>query len=370
MTADFDRNDSLGPTRIIQVREPGIGLEGILVIDNVAAGPAIGGLRMSPDVNTRECVRLARAMTLKNALAGLSHGGAKSVLIGDPKMPAADKEQLIRAFACALRDNHDYIFGPDMGTNEACMAWVQDEVGRAVGLPSELGGIPLDQIGATGWGLCHAIEVALPDCKLSMNGVRVAIQGFGAVGSHVAHYLAKRGARVIAVSDSRSTLSDSAGLDIERLRSLKASGHPVSDYGSGRVQDPSAIIDIECDIWIPAARPDILDESNVDRLHTRLVAQGANIPITRAAETRLHARGIINLPDIIANAGGVICAAMEYRHLGQSVAFRAIEDRIRSNTRAVLDEAHRNQVTPRQAAESLGEARIRKAMSLKRWSLF
>ncbi len=370
MNADFDRDDTLGPTRIIHVREPGIGLEGVLVIDNVAAGPAIGGLRMAPDVSTRECVRLARAMTLKNALAGLSHGGAKSVLTGDPRMPAVDKERLIRAFACALRDQNDYIFGPDMGTDETCMAWVHDEIGRAVGLPSELGGIPLDQIGATGWGLCHAIDVALPDCHLSMSGARVAIQGFGAVGRHVAHYLARRGAVVIAVSDSTATLSDPAGLDIERLQQLKMKGHPVSDYAGGRVQACTDIIDIECDIWIPAARPDILDESNVDRLQTRLVAQGANIPITRGAEARLHARGVLNLPDIIANAGGVICGAMEYRHLGQSVAFKAIEDRIRTNTRAVLDEARRTQRTPRDAAESLGEARVRKAMQLKRWSLF
>ncbi len=118
---------------------------------------------MAPDVSTLECFRLARAMTFKNAAADLPHGGGKSVLYGDPAMPVEKKEQVIRAFACALREVDQYIFGPDMGTDERCMAWVRDEIGRAVGLPRELGGIPLDEIGATGWGLLHAIKAACED---------------------------------------------------------------------------------------------------------------------------------------------------------------------------------------------------------------
>jgi len=149
----FRFGDSLGPAKVIHVFEPALGLKGILVVDNVARGPSIGGLRMAPDVSAEECFRLARAMTLKNAAAGLAHGGGKSVLYGDPRMPLERKQQLIRAFAHALRNEHDYIFGPDMGTDEICMAWVKDEIGRAVGLPAALGGIPLDEVGATGWGL-------------------------------------------------------------------------------------------------------------------------------------------------------------------------------------------------------------------------
>lgn len=370
MKLDFDGGDRLGPTRIIQVREPGIGLEGVLVIDNVAAGPAIGGLRMAPDVSLAECARLARAMTLKNAAASLSHGGAKSVLVGDPRMPPGDKERLIRAFACALRDCRDYIFGPDMGTDESCMAWVQDEIGRAVGLPSEFGGIPLDQIGATGWGLFQAIDEAAPDCSLELDGARVAVQGFGAVGRHVAGFLAERGARIVAVCDSRASLADPAGLDLERLETLKREGRSVGEYGEGRVAVAEAIIDVECDIWIPAARPDVIRADNVDRLRTRMVAQGANIPVTPEAEARLHARGILSLPDFIANAGGVICAAMEYRHLSQSVAFDSIRDKVRSNTRAMLDAARAGGLAPRQAAERIATERVQKAMQLKRWALY
>ena len=140
----FSFADELGPAKIIHVHEPSIGLRGILVVDNVAKGPSIGGVRMAPDVSVEECARLARAMTLKNAAAGLPHGGGKAVLFGDPKMPRGDKERLIRGMAQALRYAEDYIFAPDMGTDEECMAWIRDEVGRVVALPREIGGIPLD----------------------------------------------------------------------------------------------------------------------------------------------------------------------------------------------------------------------------------
>jgi glutamate dehydrogenase (NAD(P)+) len=116
--------DDLGPAKIVHIYEPSTGLKAVVVIDNVAAGPSIGGVRMAPDVSVDECFRLARAMTLKNAAAGLAHGGGKSVIFGDHHMPVADKERLIRAFACAIGDLKNYIAGPDMGTDETCMAWV------------------------------------------------------------------------------------------------------------------------------------------------------------------------------------------------------------------------------------------------------
>ena len=169
MTDLFRLADDLGPAKIIHVHEPGIGLRAVLVVDNVARGPAIGGLRMAPDVSVEECFRLARAMTMKNAAAGLAHGGGKSVLWGDPRMQPERKEALIRTFAHALRNESDYIFGPDMGTDETCMAWVKDEIGRSVGLPAALGGIPLDELGATGWGLAHCAAVAAPFAGLALD---------------------------------------------------------------------------------------------------------------------------------------------------------------------------------------------------------
>ncbi len=366
----FTLADDLGPLKVIHVHEPGCGLKGILVVDNVARGPSIGGVRMAEDVTVEECARLARAMTFKNAAADLPHGGGKSVMIGDPKMPREQKEILIRGFACALREVEQYIFGPDMGTDEECMAWVKDEIDRAVGLPRESGGIPLDEIGATGFGLLHAIEVAQDFCDVDIGSARVAIQGFGAVGGHAAKFLAAKGAVTVAVSDSKGTIFNADGLDIERLLALKKDGRSVTEYDGGERRDGDAIIDIECDIWIPAARPDVIHEGNVERLNTRLVAQGANIPITDAAEKILHEKGILNIPDFIANAGGVICAAVEYQGASEAAAFAAIEEKLRRNTREVLEASRQQQILPREAAQAMARRRVEQAMRHRRWHIF
>lgn len=361
--------DELGPAKIIHVHEPSVNLNAILVVDNVAKGPSIGGVRMAPDVSTEECFRLARAMTLKNAAAGLPHGGGKAVLYGDPKMPKSEKQQLIRALASSLRNIEEYIFAPDMGTDEECMAWVKDEIGRVVGLPREVGGIPLDEIGATGWGLSHVTDVALRYCDFSLQGARIVIQGFGAVGMNTARFLKQQGAVLVAVADSRGAVHDPKGLDLDALITLKQAGSSVSDYTSGKSIERDAVIDVACDIWIPAARPDVIHTDNVNRLNTKLVIEGANIPITHDAEKKLHERGILCVPDFIANAGGVICAAMEYQGANQTAAFASIEEKLRRNTEIVLDASKSQGILPRQAATELALQRVKKAMSFRRWSL-
>jgi len=366
----FSLADELGPLKIIHVHQPAIGLKGILVVDNVAGGPSIGGVRMAVDVTLEECARLARAMTLKNAAAGLAHGGGKAVLMGDPKMPKSQKEVLIRGFASALREIEQYIFGPDMGTDEECMAWVYDEIGRAVGLPRELGGIPLDEIGATAWGLSHAVDVVQEFSDFKTEGARFVVQGFGAVGKNVTNFLSAAGAIAIAVSDSSGTIYNRDGLDVRELMALKEAGRPVTEYADGEKRDCDAIIDIECDLWIPAARPDVIDEANLHRLNTKVVVQGANIAITPAAEAILHERGVLCIPDFIANAGGVICAAMEYQKNSEAVALSTIEEKLRRNTREVLQTARQRQISPRQAGLAMARKRLEKAMSFRRWQLF
>jgi glutamate dehydrogenase (NAD(P)+) len=361
--------DELGPAKIVRVFEPGLELKAVLVVDNVACGPAIGGLRMAPDVSAGECMRLARAMTLKNAAAGLAHGGGKSVLYGDPRAPRARKEALIRALAHALRNEADYIFGPDMGTDETCMAWIKDEIGRAVGLPGALGGLPLDELGATGWGLLHSALAAAPFAGVALGGARVAVQGFGAVGRHAARFLAGRGAKLVAASDSAGTVADPAGLDVEALARLKEGGGRLHDYPGGQKLDRDAIIEVECDIWIPAARPDVVRQDNAGRLNARLMLQGANIPCAPGAEEALAARGVVVVPDFIANAGGVICAAMEYAGATRAAAFEAIAERIAANTGAVLREARERAITPRRAAEELALRRVRAAMATRRYGI-
>jgi glutamate dehydrogenase (NAD(P)+) len=359
--------DDLGPVKVMQIYEPGLNLRAVLVVDNVAAGPAIGGVRMAADVTTEECFRLARAMTLKNAAAGLPHGGGKSVIVADPKQDPERKEQLIRAFAKAIEPISDYIPGPDMGTNETAMAWVRDEIGRAVGLPPELGGIPLDEIGATGFGLTIAAEAAEHAGLIRLREARIAVQGFGSVGTHAARYLAERGAVLIAASDSKGTLIDLDGIDVAKLISLKNEGGSVRDYELGEKSDIDAIVDVPCDIWIPAARPDVIRADNVARLDTRLVIEGANIPATSDAEAILHQRGIPVIPDFIANAGGVIAGAVEYRGGTQRQAFDIITEKIEANTRTVIDDSRDRAITPRQAAENMARRRVQRAMGYRRW---
>jgi len=367
MTDVFSLADEIGPEKVIHISKPAVGLSAILVVDNVAAGPSIGGARMAPDVTLGECARLARAMTLKNAAAGLPHGGGKSVIMADPAMPAEKKERLIRAFARAIGDVRDYIVGPDMGTDERCMAWAKDEIGRAVGLPREIGGIPLDEIGATGFGVAIAAEAAAEHAGVTLDGARVAVQGFGAVGHHAARFLAERGAVLVAASDSRGCVLDPGGIDIAALAAVKARGGSVGDLGKGTVRDRDAVIEADCDILIPAARPDVIHERNVDRVRARLILEGANIPATIAAERRLHERGVTVVPDFIANAGGVICASVEYHGGGEAQAFAVIEEKIRRNTAEVLARAKQAGSIPREAADVMALERVRAAMALRRF---
>lgn len=369
MADPFSFADSLGPKKIIHVHNPLEGLRGILVIDNTAIGPSIGGLRMAVDVSLEECVRLARAMTLKNAAAGLSHGGGKSVLFADPSMPAAQKQRLIRCMAATLREETDYIFGPDMGTNETCMAWVKDEIGRAVGLPSALGGIPLDEIGATGFGIMHACEAALASQSLALQGARIAIQGFGAVGKHAARFLSEKGALITAVSDTKGTALNPAGLDIAALCALKAAGKSVVDLAGAALKEPNSIVGADCDILIPAARPDVIREENAESVRAKFVVCGANIPMTAGAEKRLHEKGILVVPDFIANAGGVICAAMEYAGSTKTAVFDAITEKVQANTEEVIQSALRDRILPGQAALNLAMQRLQHAMSLRRFGI-
>jgi glutamate dehydrogenase/leucine dehydrogenase len=354
-------SDELGPAKIVLIREPVSGVQGIVVVDNVACGPAIGGIRMAPDVTVEEVARLARAMTLKNAAAGLAHGGGKGGIIADPAMDAVRKEGIVRAFGRAIRDLREYIPGPDMGTDESCMAYLHDEIGRAVGLPRVLGGIPLDLIGATGFGLAVCAEVAQEYAGIRIAGARVAVQGFGAVGSHAARFLVERGAILVAAADRGGAVVNPRGLDVSELVACKAAGRSVVQCAGGAPLALEELVAVDCDVWIPAARPDVLHRDNATQLKARLVLQGANIPATPEAEAMLHARGVVSVPDFIANAGGVICAAVEYHGGTQAQAFAVIGEKIRDNTRAVLERARADRLLPRAAAVDLARARVAEA---------
>jgi len=227
----------------------------------------------------------------------------------------------------------------------------------------------IDALGATGWGLMHCAEAAAPHAGFALEGARVVVQGFGAVGRHCARFLAGRGAKLVAVSDSTGTIANPRGIDVTALARLKERGRSVCDYPDGEKLNRDAVIGIECDIWIPAARPDVVSEENAERLRARLVLQGANIPFTLGAEKALARRGVTVVPDFIANAGGVICAAMELAGATRASALAAIAERVRANTEAVLGEAKARGVLPRAAATELATRRIRQAMGYRRFSI-
>ncbi len=358
--------DELGPEHLLLLRQPRVGLEAVVVVDNTACGPAIGGVRMAPDVTVEEVYRLARAMTLKNAAAGLPHGGGKAGIIAEPGCGRQRKERLMRTLARMIREFSSYIPGPDMGTNEECMAWVQDEIGRAVGLPRVVGGIPLDDIGATGFGVAIAAEVAAAKAGISLEGGRVAVQGFGAVGQHAARFLAERGAQLVAASDSGSAIYNPNGLDVSALITHKQGKVSVGTFSGGQAIDRDTLVGVDCEILIPAARPDVLTHDNVGQLQARLILQGANIPATAPAEQWMHDHGMVNIPDFIANAGGVICAAVEYHGGSQAQAMAAIEEKIRANTTEMLERMETDKLLPRQAAEQMARRRVEEAMTYRR----
>ena len=360
----FQFLDDLGPELIIHVYDVKNDLKAIVVVDNTSAGPTIGGTRMSTEVTTREVVRLARGMTLKNAMAWLPHGGGKSGIIADPAK--ADKENLIRAFAKKIKHISEYIPGPDMGTSETEMAYIKDEIERAVGLPRELGGIPLDQIGSTGYGVYISTKIAAQYIDLDLNGARLSVEGFGSVGKHSARFLAEKGVVLIAASDSKGTIYNPEGLDIEELIMLKDTTGSVSSYPHGDKLMVTDLLDISTDIFIPAARPDVITKSNADVLDARLIVQGANIPITLEAERLLHERGVLSIPDFVANAGGVITASVEYHGGVEKDAFERIEETISFNTRYVLEFANKKNLTPRDAALSIARKRVKKAMEYRK----
>ncbi len=355
--------DDLGPEKIVHIYEPKSKLRAIVVIDNISLGPAVGGCRMALDVSTQEVFRLARAMTLKNALAQLPHGGAKSAILAESG--TTQKEVLVRAFAQSIKTLTDYIPGPDMGTDEESMAFILDEIGRAVGLPKVLGGIPLDALGMTGYGLSVAGKVAAEKISLPLEGAHMVVQGFGNVGKAAAKYLGDMGVKLVATCDSKGGIHNEDGIDAPALEQAKKSGIPVAQSGLGKPVTNEELLKIESDIFVPAARPDVFTEANQSWLKTRLVLEGANIPITHEAAKRIHKRGITIIPDVIANSGGVICAATEYQRLNEANAFDRAKATISDNTAELLKRMANEDLAPHDMAQKMAQERIDKAMSYR-----
>jgi glutamate dehydrogenase (NAD(P)+) len=377
MTADLLASvDEWGPEKIVCVSDSRTGMRGVLVIDNTARGMGKGGTRMSPSVTVAEIARLARVMTWKWAAVDLFHGGAKAGIRFDPASP--DKERVLRAYVRRLADQipSSYVAGLDMGMTEHDAAIIQDELGdrgAAVGVPEELGGVPYDELGVTGYGVAESVDAALRRAGRSVKGARVALQGFGAVGVAAARRLDEMGATVVALSTSRGGVHDPGGLDVAHWLALRAERGDdcVLGVAPGERLAAGEELVLDCDVLIPAAIQDVIDAAVAARIRASLVVEGANLPTSPEARTVLARRGVTVVPDFIANAGGVVAAAfaMDARYSAfrpdPAAIFEAVSSRLRQNTDTVLAHAESTGVTTHEAALDIATERVRTAMRLR-----
>jgi glutamate dehydrogenase/leucine dehydrogenase len=355
--------DEFGPEYAIEVRDPKIGLEAYLVIDNTAIGVGKGGIRMVPDISKDEVFGLARAMTWKNAIAGLPFGGAKAGIKADPFK--AEKELLVRSFARKIKPilNSLYVAGPDMYTTEKEMGYVAEEAGldSATGKPASMGGLP-HELGSTGYGVAESVEHGLEALGDDVRGKRVAIEGFGNVGTFAAKFLGEQEAKIVAVSDSKGFVYSKNGLDYEKLMRAKSEKGTVTAYeGADSTGPHERIFETECDIIIPGARPNSINEGNYKRIKAKYVFEAANIPMTLEVEKKLTEIGKKVFPDIVVNAGGVISSYAELQHFTTEQMFHLVEERIDHNITEIVKRANGDNYLRRYAMD-IAKERVREAM--------
>jgi glutamate dehydrogenase (NAD(P)+) len=350
---------------------------------NFSRGPAKGGLRYAPSVDIEEVRALAMWMTWKCALANLPYGGAKGGIAIQPRDHSrTELERLTRRYASEIfpiigpeRD----IPAPDVGTDENTMAWIMDTYSVASGytVPGVVTGKPLQLGGsqgrasATSRGVTHVALAALERVGIGQRGARVAVQGMGKVGRDTARFLAASGLRVVAVSDQFGAVQNAAGLDVDALcLHLDATGSVVGAPGSDELER-DALLELDVDLLVPAALEGAIHEGNVDRVRARVIVEGANGPTTTQADRVLNERGILVVPDILANAGGVIVSYFEWVQSNQTYWWSAdevetrLQARILSAWNEVVNLAADRRLSLRAAAMVLAVGRVAQAHELR-----
>jgi len=365
--------DEFGPEKILEVYDYKTRMHGFVVIDSTARGPSKGGIRMTPFVAVDEVARLARAMTWKCAIAALPFGGGKSGIIAtqDQINNIEKKHNIIKAFSIAIKPicPKYYIAGPDINTTEKDMevfvkanGSLKSATGKPANLcvkPGEKCGIP-HEYGSTGFGVYHAALVACEFAKLKIENSSVAIEGFGNVGTFTAEYLSKAGAKIIAVSDSKGCVYNKDGIDINLLAKVKKDKGSVVDYKPGNVFASNKIHELDVDVLIPGALPDVINKDNINKVRARIIVEAANIPIKEEYEEILYKKGILIVPDIVANAGGVISSYAEYKGYNPKKMFEIVKKKIVKNTRLVLEHSKKSRINPREAAMDIAVKRVKR----------
>ena len=354
--------DSYGPEKVLEVYHPKSGMRGFVVIDNTALGPAKGGVRMTPTVSPVEVSRLARAMTWKNALADLPFGGGKAGIVANDKhMTAEEKEEFVREFAEGLKVvcPEGYVAAPDMNMAEDEMRIFAKTIGddkSCTGKPKDMGGLP-HELGSTGFGVFHATKVACEHKGLDLKDVTFAVEGFGNVGQFAAKYLTKDGAKLVAVSDSRGMVCNMKGIDYDDLFNVKNTEGTVTKYECDMCKESNSSLDVKADVLITAAIKDLVKPADKDRLKFKLVVQGSNIPMSHETEDELHKKGMLIIPDFVANAGGVISSYVEFIGGSEEDMWKMVEEKVVVNTKLMLKKITKHKC-PREAAYEIAEERL------------
>ncbi|HEX2241318.1 MAG TPA: Glu/Leu/Phe/Val dehydrogenase [Actinomycetota bacterium] len=353
--------------------------EGFRVHHNVTRGPAKGGIRYHPDVGLDETKALAMWMTWKCAIAGIPFGGAKGGVKVDPRQHSrGELERMTRRYASEIlpligpeRD----IPAPDMNTDEEIMAWIMDTYsmnqgysvpGVVTGKPVSIGG-SMGRGGATSRGVLYTIFATLKALGIGIDEVSVAIQGYGKVGGFAAQLLHDAGCRVVAVSDLEGGLYRDKGLDPEAINRHKRDAGTVAGYAGAEAISNEELLEIECDVLVPAAIEGVITVKNADAIRARVICEAANGPITFEADKILSDRQIFVVPDILANSGGVTVSYFEWVQDIQAYFWdeEEVNDRLRQIMERSFDTVHglaqEKGLSMRQAAHWIGVGRVAEA---------
>jgi glutamate dehydrogenase (NAD(P)+) len=356
---------------------------GFRVQHNNSRGPCKGGLRYHPSMDEDHASALANLMTWKTAIVDVPFGGAKGGIDCDPsQMSRFELERVTRRFVEQCKE----IIGPtidipapDVNTNADVMAWIMDEYSRHCGFsPAVVTGKPLHLFGsegreeATGRGVMYALEEALRDRGRKLSGTTVALQGFGNVGSNAARLIAERGGKIVAVADHMGGVSNESGLDVPALVSWAGEHRTVAGFAGGDAFEGPEIITWRADVLIPAALEDAITEKNAPQVQAQIIVEAANAPTTPEADTILHGKDVLIVPDILANAGGVTVSYFEWAQNIQQFRWELervnteLEKTMRRAYASVRDVAREKGVDLRTAAFVLAIQRVGRAALSRR----
>jgi glutamate dehydrogenase (NAD(P)+) len=355
---------------------------GYRVQHNGARGPYKGGLRFHPSVDLDEVRALAMLMTWKTAIVGIPYGGAKGgVDCAGDKLPSDELQAVTRSFMDkiekVLGPNRD-IMAPDVNTSAQVMAWLMDEYGKLNGhTPAIVTGKPIPLEGsygresATGRGLVYMFREAAPRVGLTPSESTCVVQGFGNVGSWAARILAQLGVRIVGVSNADGAIRSDAGIDPVALAEFVSDGGQITEFPGAEPVSADELLTIPCDVLLPAALGGLIHEDNADRINCRVLLEGANSPTTPGADDILHEKGVYVIPDVMANAGGVVVSYFEWVQNMQHFRWeeREINDKLGNVMRRAFREvdalSKEEGVSMRHAAYEVGIKRVVETAKLR-----